>query len=161
MCIELAKLLALFFAANGAPILARAIFRDYFARPIDAGRSLADGRRILGDAKTWRGLIAALLITCLLALALGFNWNIGMIISCGAMAGDILSSFIKRRLGMPASAQALMLDQIPESLIPAVLLMPLLSLNVAHVLILVVLFFVFEKIFSRLLYRIGIRQHPY
>lgn len=161
MYIELAKLLALLFAANGAPILARTLFRGYFARPIDAGRCLVDGRRILGDAKTWRGLIAALLISCTLALALGFELRIGVIIACGAMAGDTLSSFIKRRLGMPASAQALLLDQVPESLIPALLVMPLLSLSLEQILVLVILFFICEKVFSKLLFKIGIRQHPY
>jgi hypothetical protein len=35
------------------------------------------------------------------------------------MAGDLLSSFVKRRLNLPPSSRATGLDQIPESLLPA------------------------------------------
>ena len=77
------------------------------------------------------------------------------------MAGDLLSSFIKRRLGMPDSAQPPVLDQVPESLIPSLLLMPILQLGILEVLVLVILFGVFERVVSKLLFRLGIRQQPY
>jgi hypothetical protein len=34
------------------------------------------------------------------------------------MAGDLFSSFLKRRLNLPPSSPALGLDQVPESLFP-------------------------------------------
>ena len=46
-------------------------------------------------------------------------WH-GVVIGATAMAGDLLSSFCKRRLKLAPSSQALGLDQIPEVLLPAV-----------------------------------------
>ena len=161
MYLQLGQILLLIFAANGAPILARKMFGENGNYPIDAGRLFIDGRRIFGAAKTWRGIFSAHLLVCLLALAIGFDLFVGLLVAFGAMAGDLLSSFIKRRLGMPDSAQAPVLDQVPESLIPSLLLMPILQLGIVEVLVLVILFGVFERVVSKLLFRLGIRQQPY
>ena len=37
-------------------------------KPIDGGRRLGDGNRILGDGKTWNGLIGAILLAGVLGL---------------------------------------------------------------------------------------------
>lgn len=114
--------LALILWANAAPLLARLLLGRCWAWPIDGGRRLRDGRPLLGGAKTWRGLILALLTTPPVALLLGLPWSIGLLVAAGAMLGDLLASFFKRRLGLAASDAAPLLDQVPESLIPALLL---------------------------------------
>ena len=45
------------YLANMSPVLVRGHF-EALAKPIDCGRELG-GKRILGDHKTWRGLLAA------------------------------------------------------------------------------------------------------
>ena len=85
---------------------------------MDGGRLLWDGRPLLGTSKTWRGVAVSLAATPLAALALGLDWHLGFGVALGAMAGDLLASFAKRRLGLPSSASAPVLDQVPESLIP-------------------------------------------
>jgi CDP-2,3-bis-(O-geranylgeranyl)-sn-glycerol synthase len=78
-----------------------------------------------------------------------------------AMAGDLLSSFVKRRLGLAPSSQAIGLDQIPESLFPllaACLLLPLTALDVA---VATMLFFAGGLLLSRLLYKWHVRDRPY
>ena len=40
--------------------------------------------------------------------------GIGLLVAATAMAGDLLSSFLKRRLALAPSSQAIGLDQIPE-----------------------------------------------
>ena len=77
------------------------------------------------------------------------------------MAGDLISSFIKRRMGRPPSSRALGLDQIPESLLPALACKSLLALTVADVIVVVALFSVGELILSRLLFKMHIRKEPY
>jgi len=47
-------------------------------------------------------------------------WQLGALAAASAMAGDCLSSFIKRRFGLEPSSMTLGLDQVPESLFPAV-----------------------------------------
>ena len=161
MAIVLAKLLLLVFVANGAPILARWLMAGRLAYPVDAGYRFIDARPLLGQAKTWRGIFASVLATVLLAILLELGWVAGLLVACGAMAGDLLSSFIKRRCALPASAKAPLLDQIPESLLPLLLVAPAFALRAADIILLVILFFVFELLLSKILYRIGIRQQPY
>lgn len=114
---QILSLLTLVLVANGAPALF-ARLRGRPSRPLDGGRVLRDGRRLLGSSKTWRGLAVSLAATPLAALVLGLDWHLGLGVALGAMAGDLLASFAKRRLGLPSSASAPVLDQMPESLIP-------------------------------------------
>jgi CDP-2,3-bis-(O-geranylgeranyl)-sn-glycerol synthase len=116
---SLLSLLGLILLANGLPALLGLLMGA--AKALDAGRTLADGRPLLGPSKTWRGLVAALVGTTLGGLALGLHWTLGLGVAVGAMVGDLVASFIKRRLGYPASASVPLLDQIPEALLPALL----------------------------------------
>jgi len=80
--------------------------------PIDFGRNYSDGRRFFGDGKTYRGLllgvlagIAVGLIEIRLAATYGFEnlphqtFTSIIVLSVGALLGDLVKSFIKRRLG--------------------------------------------------------------
>ncbi len=155
------QLLALLVLVNGAPILARRLLGERWARPVDGGRCFRDGRPLLGRAKTWRGLGAALAMGLLGAPWLGMTAGLGLMVASAAMAGDLLSSFIKRRLGYPPSTMALGLDQIPEALLPALVAAPRLDLGILEVTSVTLLFLVVELLLSRLLYRLGIRDEPY
>lgn len=155
------KLLALLVAANGAPIVARTLLGHRGAAPIDGGRRLHDGRPLFGSSKTWRGLLAALLAGAALAPLFDVPSTLGLTVAAAAMAGDLLSSFIKRRLGIPPSGVAFGLDQIPESLLPLAVVAPSLGLTLAEVLQLTVAFLVIELLLSQALYRLNLRQRPY
>lgn len=107
--------------------------------PMDGGRNWPDGRRLLGPSKTWSGflfgtfaaapivLLEAWLIllappslqlvpeygsTVLAALPLAF------LLTGGALVGDALGSFIKRRGGWASGARVVGLDQLPFVLLP-------------------------------------------
>lgn len=112
-------LLLLILAANSAPALLGHWLGQRSAWPVDGDRIMADGQPLFGHSKTWRGLAAALLITIAGALLAGWSWLFGLAIASATMAGDLLSSFLKRRLGLAPSAQVPLLDEIPESLFPA------------------------------------------
>ena len=81
--------------------------------------------------------------------------------AAAAMIGDLLSSFIKRRLDMPPSSQALGLDQLPESLLPLLAGCRALSLSGLDIILAVAIFFIGELFFARLFYRLGLRDQPY
>jgi CDP-2,3-bis-(O-geranylgeranyl)-sn-glycerol synthase len=77
------------------------------------------------------------------------------------MAGDLASSFIKRRLGLEPSSKATGLDQVPEALLPCLLLSAILPLTAGDIAVIVLLFFGGEILFSELLFLAGVRDRPY
>lgn len=149
------------FAVNGAPIVAGKLLGQRWDHPVDGGAKAWDGRPWFGPSKTWRGLVAALLVGELVGLYLGFRFGIGFGVGGLAMLGDLLSSFSKRRLGFSSSSMALGLDQVPESLIPLLWLQAWISLDRLEVLALVLAFWAGEILLSRFLFKLHIRDQPY
>lgn len=155
------KLLVLLTLANGVPVVAKRLLGDRLAWPLDGGVRFIDGRPLFGVSKTIRGLVLAVVATSLAAPLLGLAVSAGFLVGLGAMAGDLLSSFVKRRLGFKPSSRATGLDQIPESLVPALLCWRDLSLTATDVVAVVGVFLVGEIVLSRLLFRMRIRDRPY
>ena len=113
-----AQLLALLTIANGTPVIAAKVFGNTLAGPVDGNVAFLDGRPIFGPSKTLRGVLLSILVTTAFAPLIGLEWKIGALVAFAAMIGDLLSSFLKRRLGLFASSQSIGLDQVPESLLP-------------------------------------------
>jgi CDP-diglyceride synthetase len=159
--LHILQILVLLTFANGTPIVAKKIFGSRFALPLDAGFIFLDGRPVFGASKTMRGIVVSILITTAIAPFIGLDLTIGAIVASSAMAGDIFSSFVKRRLNFPPSSQALGLDQVPESLFPMLACRDALSLTIADIALGVGIFFIGELILSRLLFRAHLRDEPY
>jgi CDP-2,3-bis-(O-geranylgeranyl)-sn-glycerol synthase len=95
--------------------------------PIDAGRTW-HGRRILGDGKTWRGTAGGTLVALALAGLLTvlapvptrmtgvefpqFPPSAAFGLAFGAILGDVLASFVKRRTGRERGASFPLVDQL-------------------------------------------------
>jgi CDP-2,3-bis-(O-geranylgeranyl)-sn-glycerol synthase len=88
-------------------------------------------------------------------------WQAGALAGVAAMVGDCLASFVKRRLGLAASSMALGLDQIPESLLPAISIRAYVQLSPIDIFMVVLIFFVGELVLSRVFFRLGLRERPY
>ena len=159
--LHILQLLVLMTLANGTPIVAKKIFGPRFARPLDTGIIFFDGRPLFGASKTVRGIVASILITTVSAPLIGLDLTIGAIVAGATIAGDLFSSFVKRRLNLPPSSQALGLDQVPESLFPMLACRDALSLTIPDIAIGVGAFFIGELILSRLLYWVHMRDKPY
>jgi CDP-2,3-bis-(O-geranylgeranyl)-sn-glycerol synthase len=155
------KVLLLVAIANGAPLVAKKLLGNFLAYPLDAGAALPDGGPLFGAAKTIRGIVVCVIAAALGAPLLGLAWTTGALIGATAMAGDLLSSFVKRRMGWPPSSRALGLDQIPESLFPALACMPVLGLTLADVIVIVAAFTVGGLGLSLLLFKIRLRDQPH
>ncbi|MGL3108050.1 CDP-archaeol synthase [Bradyrhizobium sp. BR 1432] len=159
--VHILQLLVLMTLANGTPIVAKKIFGSRFSFPLDAGTTFFDGRPLFGPSKTIRGILISFLVTTASAPVIGLDLTIGAIVAVAAMAGDLFSSFVKRRLNSPPSSQALGLDQIPESVFPMLACRGALSLTIADVALGVGIFFIGAVILSRFLFRVHLRDEPY
>lgn len=155
------KLLLIVIAANSAPVLACKLLGHRWDTPVDMGIMLGDGNPLFGPSKTWRGLLAAVILTGFTAFLLGWSPVIGIVMASFAMLGDLLSSFTKRRLGKASSSQALGIDQIPESLLPLLLGSYLLGYSWALAVLVSALFMLLAITLSPMLHRLGIRKHPH
>ncbi len=157
----LIALLVLIGAANTAPIIAKNVLRTRLSRPVDGGLCFVDGRPFFGTSKTWRGLAVAVLAPAIIAPLFGFEVWQGAAVGALAMSGDLLSSFIKRRLGLKPSSQAFGLDQIPESLLPAWVARAWFGLSAWDVLGLVIAFVALATVLSKLMFKLKLRDKPY
>lgn len=155
------KLLLLVGIANGAPLLGHKLLRDRFGRALDGGARFLDGRPLLGPSKTIRGVVLALIITPLAAVACGIAAYTGLVVAFFAMLGDLCSSFIKRRIGLPSSSQAIGLDQIPESLFPLLAIRSGYALDMGEIAAMVAAFVILELLVSRVLFKFRLRDQPY
>jgi hypothetical protein len=153
--------LILVLVANGSPLLATRIFGAWGAAPLDSGALWRDGEPLFGKSKTIRGVLASFVAASIAAPLLGLDWRIGALAAGGAMAGDLLSSFIKRRMKLPPHSMAPGIDQAPESLLPLIFCMAALRLTLADVVIATALFWIGELILSRALFSLKIRERPY
>ena len=103
--------------------------------PIDFNKKFKDGKRILGNGKTWRGLAGGTIIGMIGGFALsigafyinnteysfigitdflGFPYIIPILFSIcfGALSGDLIESFFKRRRGINRGKDWIPFDQL-------------------------------------------------
>ena len=153
--------------ANGTPVIVGKLVRR--PHPIDHGKTFWDGRRILGDGKTWEGLLggvlAGLIIGALLGVALSdltFRFLMGFWASMGAMIGDLVGSFLKRRLGLNRGDPAPLLDQL-DFYVGALIFLYLAGaeVDVLPALILAPLVYALHRLTNMLAYRFGIKREPH
>lgn len=123
------------YVANAAPVA----LGGYF--PIDGGRRAWDKRPLFGPSKTWMGFMGGMAAGMLCAvleahLLRGTPWDLwggqpqwylasGFLLSFGALAGDLIGSFIKRRLSVPAGQPSLLLDQLPFLVVALLAVLPM------------------------------------
>jgi len=98
--------------ANATPVFLKQ------GTPLDMGAKFIDGKRILGDGKTFEGLAIGLFFGTYTGIVESMILQntafliLGLAASVGALFGDILGSFIKRRLGLKRGEPAPLLDQL-------------------------------------------------
>jgi CDP-2,3-bis-(O-geranylgeranyl)-sn-glycerol synthase len=148
------------YVANGFAVFAKFVASGH---PIDGGRVFRDGRFLLGPGKSWEGFLIGFIsgvivgilqvVTAPFLLALIVQYLIlppelvpivllsiplVVIVSLGALIGDLIGSFIKRRLDISRGRPAPILDQL-DFLVVAILfgwlIIPLPLILVAFLLI--------------------------
>jgi CDP-2,3-bis-(O-geranylgeranyl)-sn-glycerol synthase len=124
------------YVANAAPL----VFGG--GKPLDRGRNFIDGRPIFGAHKTVRGVVAGILAGSLVGLGESLVDPrlaiAGVAISFGAVLGDLLGAFVKRRLNMPPGRLFPVVDQLDfvmGALVVSYYLLPMSWLSVLIVVI--------------------------
>ncbi|KUG20146.1 phosphatidate cytidylyltransferase [hydrocarbon metagenome] len=108
--------------------------------PIDRGMRFLDGKRLLGDGKTYRGFIAGVLAGILAgAILIRLRTSFGLdvlpahtllsviLLAAGALLGDMAKSFLKRRAGKERGEKWPIADQydlVAGSLLLVLIAMP-------------------------------------
>jgi CDP-archaeol synthase len=157
----LLQLLILLVVANGTAVVAKKLLGVAFGRPLDGGALFVDGQPIFGPSKTIRGIVVSVLATSICAVLMGLGWQVGTLVATFAMAGDLFSSFVKRRLHLASSSMAIGLDHIPESLFPLLASRLLLPLSTLDIVAGVTIFVVGALILSPLLFKLNLRDEPH
>lgn len=151
-------------------------------RPIDSGRYYR-GSRLLGDGKTWRGTVAGILGGVLVALLLNYvNGGASEVVGidlpffpaaiviafpAGALLGDILASFVKRRTGRERGSAFPVVDQLDFLVVALVLgtiVRPDWMLDVFSPLVLVVVFVLTPLLHvstNVIAYALGVKDEPW
>jgi len=124
------------YFANAAPLVLGG------GASLDGGRSLADGRPIFGPHKTVRGVIAGIVVGTLIGLAESLVdprlATAGFMIALGAVLGDLLGAFVKRRLNVEPGKAFPVLDQLDFILGSVVLGYPFFQVRLISILLVVV-----------------------
>lgn len=167
---------------NVTPIFAaRLPILKNFNAPLDAGLSI-DGARLLGSHKTWRGLITGTLMATLafwleqqaVAHSAFFQsvasdtwtptllplWLLGPLLGLGALLGDAIESFFKRRSHIAPGHSWFPYDQIDFILGAMVLSSLVIMPSIGVYAVGIVLWTVIQLIAQYIGYWLGLKERP-
>lgn len=164
------------YFANMAPVIVKNRFKN-LAAPIDFNKKF-NKKPILGKHKTWRGLIFGIIfaITISYIQYLFFknnyfteislinysNWLIfGLLIGLGTALGDIIESFIKRRLNYKSGQKFIPFDQLDFVIGTLILTSALIRLEFLLILIILIVSFVLDVIINHLSFYLKIRDEKW
>lgn len=167
--------------ANAAPVFAAAIpWLRRFTVPLDCGKSYK-GVRIFGANKTWRGLIAGILFAALglalqryayihtdwaKTLSAPINYQtiplilLSILFAVGALGGDAIESFFKRRQGVAPGHSWFPLDQIDYVIGAILATLPIVRLTPVQYAAALLLGVVLHVFFTYIGYLIKLRDRP-
>jgi len=134
-------------------------------RPVDGGKLWIDGRRILGDGKTWQGLILGTLVGGLIGFLLehfGYgSFSLGLLMGFSALAGDMVGSFIKRRLGMKRGANAGLLDSLDFLTAGILISYPFVRWKSGEILLLLIATPIVHRIANIIGFKLKLKKEPW
>jgi CDP-2,3-bis-(O-geranylgeranyl)-sn-glycerol synthase len=118
------------YCANGTPVLAGG------GPKMDFGKNFADGKRIFGNNKTFRGFFFGWSVGFMVGIAEGLVFGFSnfpilfsVLIPLGALLGDLAGAFVKRRLDIAPGGIFPVVDQIDFVLGALVFALPLSMVN--------------------------------
>lgn len=149
--------------------------------PVDFGKSDSKGVRWIGDGVTWRGLIGGTMIGIITGIVQGYfapyiltNFGeyittpiitnipegivIGFLLGFGALLGDALGSFIKRRLGIGRGKPAPILDQLDFIIVALLLVSLVVKLNLAVIATALILTLIIHLVTNTCAYLLGLKD---
>ena len=163
------------YFANMAPVIVKKI--NFLEIPIDFNKKI-NNKTIFGKNKTFRGLIFgiifAMIITYLqfllyknglfveISIIDYSNWIlIGFLMGFGAIFGDLVESFVKRRLNYEPGKSFVPFDQLDFVVGALIFVYPLVTLLLDKIIIILLLSFVLHVIVNHIAFYIGIRKEKW
>ena len=140
--------------------------------PIDLGRKLKDGMPIFGNGKTFRGAIAGIFFGTLSGFLISIFYDytsavysnyvlLGFLLSIGAIIGDLVASFFKRRNAIKRGSPVLLLDQLDfvfgGLVFGSIVYVP----NFYEIFVICVVTLVMHKLSNYVAYRLKIKKVPW
>lgn len=157
--------------ANAAPVFANKIpLLNKWKTPIDFGISV-NGHRLLGDNKTWRGLIFGTLvggltgwvtyqfISSVSAQQISHFW-IGAVLGFGALFGDAIESFFKRRSNIKSGVSWFPYDQIDYVLGAILFSLPIVQLKLGYYVAVLLFYFGLHIVVSYIGFKTKLKEKP-
>lgn len=168
-------------AANAAPIFSARLpgLREWNSR-IDLGRQF-HGQPLLGSHKTWRGLLSGVAVSTLVLwleqlLAVHTGWAqsflgsvdyaalpvllLGPLFGLGALGGDAIESFFKRRRGTKSGKSWFPFDQLDYIAGALLVSLPFVILSLRQYVLIVVIWFGVHLAGSYAGWRVGLKDEP-
>lgn len=165
------------YLANMTPPLARrANLFNFLDRDVDFGKKFMD-QPIFGNHKSWRGVILGIFVGFVTVLVQGYLFQFpavqrisfldygqiniflfGFLISAGAVFGDLLFAFIKRRMKVQPGARFIPFDQTNYVIGSAVFLTAFYKIGIIIWATIFLLTFLLHVIFNRLGYHLKINS---
>ena len=147
------------YCANAVPVLAGG------GTPMDFGKNFFDGKRIFGDHKTFRGFFFGLLVGILVGIVefLIFDYPILFIIlpPLGALVGDLLGSFAKRRIGISPGGLFPIVDQIDFVIGALLFSIPLSILTWELALVVILITPPIHLLTNFIAFKMRLKKHPW
>lgn len=158
--------------ANMAPVFANSIPGiNRWNAALDFGRSWR-GKRIFGDSKTWRGVLFGVFVAVVVGLlqyrviassaeSTSFIILATAVMGLGALLGDALKSFFKRRRDFPPGENWLPFDQIDYIIGGLLFVYPLVHFSLPDALMILIMYSLLHLSVNYIGYLIGMRQKPF
>lgn len=165
-----------YFANMIPPLVKRAGIFNFLAKPVDFNKKFF-GQPIFGSHKTWRGVIFGIIVGILVAQIQKYLYQFssikkisllnysqiniflfGFLISTGAVFGDLLFAFIKRRLKLKPGVRFIPWDQTNYIIGAAIFLTPFFKVEIMIWITLFVLNPILHIIVNRIGYYLKIHQ---
>ncbi len=148
---------------------------------VDFGKSDKNGVRWIGDGVTWKGLIGGTLIGIITGIIQGLvapyilsNFGqfittpiitnvsegilIGFLLGFGALLGDALGSFLKRRIGIGRGQPAPILDQLDFLIVALILVSFVVKLDWLFIILAIVLTLIIHLLANTIAYLLGLKD---
>ncbi len=164
------------YFANMAPIIVKDAFKS-LKIPIDFNKKIKN-KPIFGKNKTFRGLFFGVIFAVIIAylqfllyknnifvnisIADYSNWLlIGFLMGFGAIFGDLIESFIKRRMNYEPGKSFVPFDQLDFVIGALIFIYPLVALSLSKIIIILLLSFVLHIIVNHIAYYIKLRREQW
>jgi len=159
LIIEALKFIFPAYCSNAIPVITGG------GRPIDGGKIFFDGKAIFGKNKTFRGFFSALGVGMAVGLVesafFGYHIFFGLLLSLGALFGDLTGAFVKRRLGLVPGDLLPVMDQV-DFIVGAILFsLPLQIVYWELILMVLVITPPLHLLTNFVAYKLGLKNNPW